>query len=1358
MKKMAVVFLIGNLMYMSAAPAIVSAEPLVSDTSAVTDSSVVSEDSSSEMVDSSSEEPQKNEVDKSEELTNSDENKITSETPSIEDSSEAVKDSSEVVDSEVKPASSVESAVKPESSSDVNTAADVSPKLVDTGVAGTSNWHYSPVDKTLSIGAGTLTGDEFKNIYEETRPNVLEKVIFEGPVNLTGSAEKLFWDLGSKVSEIQNLSYLNTSQVTNMAYMFANMRDLISLDVSQFDTSQVTDMAHMFMNVGKVESLDVSHFNTSKVTNMKEMFYEMRALNQLDVSRFDTSKVTNMNGMFYSGLSSLITQLDVSHFDTSQVTDMELMFKGLGNVSSLDLSNFDTSKVTTMRAMFTTMKSIESLDLSSFDTSNVTSFEMMFYSMNKLTDLDVSSFNTSKATNTATMFAITEALYKLDVSSFDTTNVTTQKGMFSSAAVHELTLGTNFHFLGTESELWEANSGRSNSDYTGLWINLGSGTLLDPKGSALTAESLMQTYDGTTMADTYIWERNKVELNAHDSEIYVGDTWNPVDNFDNAIDKDGNPVDFKDVTVTGTVDTTKAGTYKLTYSYDGVSKAITVIVKARQTAVNAHDSEMYVGDSWTPQDNFDNAVDKDGNPVDFKDVTVTGTVDTTKAGTYKITYSYDGVSKEITVTVKAIQTAVTAHNSEIYVGDKWTPQDNFDNAVDKDGNPVDFKDVKVTGAVDTTKAGTYKIIYSYDGVSIEITVTVKDHGPVHVVAPLINQPYAGDTVITGTLATKGTAADGTETRITYNGTAAWITINGKMYNNVVAYTVDSNQRFSLTLPNSIVLKAGDEIRAFAIPGIIDEPNKFGQVKYDLGQADAKTIQTAVNAHNSEMYVGGKWKSEDNFDNAVDKDGKPIGFKDVKVTGTVDTTKAGTYKITYSYDGATKEIIVTVKTIQTAVNAHNSEMYVGGKWTPQDNFDNAVDKDGNPVDFKDVKVTGTVDTTKAGTYKITYSYDGATKEITVTVKTIQTAVNAHNSEMYVGDKWKSEDNFDNAVDKDGKSIDFKNVTVTGTVDTTKAGTYKITYSYDGATKEITVTVKTIQTAVNAHNSEMYVGDKWKSEDNFDNAVDKDGKSIDFKNVTVTGTVDTTKAGTYKITYSYDGATEEITVTVKTIQTAVNAHNSEMYVGDKWKSEDNFDNAVDKDGKPIGFKDVTVTGTVDTTKAGTYKITYSYDGATKEITVTVKTVAHKIVINAHDLTIYEGDSWINSDDFDNAVDENGNPVEFEKITVTGTVDTTKAGAYKIIYSYHGVSKEITVTVKAKAISKPNPSEPGDTNSSSNNNNSGTNTGSTNENNQSKEEIATFPQTGEQVGLNPLLLGIAFVGIATAFLIKRKNKFSK
>ena len=78
------------------------------------------------------------------------------------------------------------------------------------------------------------------------------------------------------------------------------MGSLTTLDVSNFDTSNVTDMSYMFAETYDLTSLDVSYFDTSNVSNMSHMFSDMSSLTTLDVSHFDTSNVTNMSSMFYN--------------------------------------------------------------------------------------------------------------------------------------------------------------------------------------------------------------------------------------------------------------------------------------------------------------------------------------------------------------------------------------------------------------------------------------------------------------------------------------------------------------------------------------------------------------------------------------------------------------------------------------------------------------------------------------------------------------------------------------------------------------------------------------------------------------------------------------------------------------------------------------------------------------------------------------------------------------------------------------------------------------------------------------------------------------------------------------------------
>ena len=120
-----------------------------------------------------------------------------------------------------------------------------------------------------------------------------------------------------RLTNIENLEYLYTNEVTNMSEMFDGCHSLTTLDLSNFDTSKVTDMSSMFQWRKNLITLDVSNWNTSKVTKMSSMFSSCSNLTTLDVSNFNTSKITNMSWMF-SNCSKLT--VDCSNFDISKVT------------------------------------------------------------------------------------------------------------------------------------------------------------------------------------------------------------------------------------------------------------------------------------------------------------------------------------------------------------------------------------------------------------------------------------------------------------------------------------------------------------------------------------------------------------------------------------------------------------------------------------------------------------------------------------------------------------------------------------------------------------------------------------------------------------------------------------------------------------------------------------------------------------------------------------------------------------------------------------------------------------------------------------------------------------------------------
>ena len=110
----------------------------------------------------------------------------------------------------------------------------------------------------------------------------------------------------------------------------------------------------------------------------------------------------------------------------------------------------------------------------------------MFYGCEKLTSLDLSSFNTSAVTNMYGMFMSCSSLTSLDLSSFNTSAVVSMGHMFNGCnALETLTLGTKFAFKG-DTDLVDAT-----------WRGINT-------GKEYTTSVLTSTYDGSTMADTYI--------------------------------------------------------------------------------------------------------------------------------------------------------------------------------------------------------------------------------------------------------------------------------------------------------------------------------------------------------------------------------------------------------------------------------------------------------------------------------------------------------------------------------------------------------------------------------------------------------------------------------------------------------------------------------------------------------------------------------------------------------------------------------------------------------------------------------------------------------------------------------------
>ena len=197
----------------------------------------------------------------------------------------------------------------------------------------------------------------------------------QGEIIANPSSSYLFYQFTNV--ESMDLSYLDTSRVTNMGSMFCDCSSLTSLDLSKFNTTMVTSMTFMFQNCSSLTSLVLNQFNTANVTNMQYMFYNCKNLTSIDVSSFTTGNVTNMEAMF--AYCSSLTSLDVSKFDTTNVTAMGSMFYNCSSLTSLDLSKFDTLNVADIAYMFSYCSNLTSLDFRNAVFNSTTYIGMFSY-------------------------------------------------------------------------------------------------------------------------------------------------------------------------------------------------------------------------------------------------------------------------------------------------------------------------------------------------------------------------------------------------------------------------------------------------------------------------------------------------------------------------------------------------------------------------------------------------------------------------------------------------------------------------------------------------------------------------------------------------------------------------------------------------------------------------------------------------------------------------------------------------------------------------------------------------------------------------------------------------------------------
>ena len=212
-----------------------------------------------------------------------------------------------------------------------------------------------------------------------------------------------FQDMSSLTSV--DLEKFDTSDISNLDYVFARDRNLQQIRISSWDTSQVLSMQGAFVACSSLSSVgDLSLWDTSQVTTLSNAFNSCSSLTDLDsIAGWDTSQVTTLSKTFNS--CSSLTSLDLATWDISRVTNLSYVFTGCSSLTDLDsIAGWDTSQVTTLSNAFNSCSSLTSLDLATWDTSKVTDLSRTFNACLSLETLDLSGWDTSQVKNMTEMF------------------------------------------------------------------------------------------------------------------------------------------------------------------------------------------------------------------------------------------------------------------------------------------------------------------------------------------------------------------------------------------------------------------------------------------------------------------------------------------------------------------------------------------------------------------------------------------------------------------------------------------------------------------------------------------------------------------------------------------------------------------------------------------------------------------------------------------------------------------------------------------------------------------------------------------------------------------------------------------
>ena len=755
------------------------------------------------------------------------------------------------------------------------------------------------------------------------------------------------------------------------------------------------------------------------------------------------------------------------------------------------------------------------------------------------------------------------------------------------------------------------------------------------------------------------------------------------------------------IAIVNNVDTSTVGTYTVTYNVSDtsgnaavpVTRTVNVVDTTAPVITLLGDNPMTieVGSTFTDP----GATASDAGDGDLtSSIVVTGSVDTSTLGTYTLTYNVSdasgNVADPVTRTVNVVDTTAPVitllgdNPMTIEVGSTFT--DPGATALDAgDGDLT--SSIVVSGSVDTSTIGTYTLTYDVSDASgnaadpVTRTVNVVD-----TTVPVIT--LLGDTTVTievGTTYTDSgaTAADN------YDGdlTSSIAIVNNVDTSTVGTYTVtynvsdtSGNAADSVTRTVNVV-----DTTAPVITLLGDNP-----MTIEVGTTFTDPGATASDAGDGDLTSS------------------------IVVSGSVDTSTIGTYTLTYDVsdtsgnpaDSVTRTVNVVDTTVpvitllgDTTVTIEVGATYTDSGATAADNYDGDL--------TSSIAIVNNVDTSTVGTYTVTYDVsdasgnaaDPVTRTVNVVDTTVpvitllgDTTVTIEVGATYTDSGATAADNYDGDL--------TSSIAIVNNVDTSTVETYTVTYNVSdtsgNAAVPVTRTVNVVDTTVpvitllgdttvTIEVGATYTDSGATAADNYDGDL--------TSSIAIVNNVDTSTVGTYTVTYNVSDTTgnaaDSVTRTVNVVDTTVpvitllgdttvTIEVGATYTDSGATAADNYDGDL--------TSSIAIVNNVDTSTVGTYTVTYNVSDTsgnaavpvTRTVNVVDTTAPVITLLGDNPMTIEVGTTFT---DPGATASDAGDGDLTSSIVVSGSVDTSTIGTYRLTYDVSDTSGNAAVPVTRK-----------------------------------------------------------------------------